>query len=84
MSGLLLSALHTDTRLPVTLWVADWTRHGPTLKGGGRAAGGSAAFGVPAGAGVDVLLPEEEAPMLYDCEMFVRAKKEEAAANMAK
>lgn len=35
ISALLLSALHTDTRLFVTLCTADWTRHGPTLNGGG-------------------------------------------------
>ena len=34
------------------------------------------------GAGVDVLLPKELVPMLYDCEMFVRPKNDDAAANM--
>lgn len=34
MSGFLLSMLHTETRLLVTLCVADCTRHGPTLNGG--------------------------------------------------
>lgn len=82
MSALLLSALHTETRLPVTLCVADCTRHGPTLNGDGRAAAGSAALDDPAGPGVDVLLPLVAVPMLYDWEMFVRAKKDEAAANM--
>lgn len=34
------------------------------------------------GAGVDVRLRMEPEPIMYDCEMFVRPKKEEAAASM--
>lgn len=64
------------------MWVADWTRHGPTLNGGACAAGGSAADDDDAGVGVDVRLINDPVPILYACEMFVRPKNDEAAASM--
>lgn len=76
-----MSALQTLTRLPVTLCVADCTRQGPTLKGGEWAAAGSDAPDDD-GVGVDVRLRMEPEPILYDCEMLVRPKNEEAAASM--
>ena len=69
ISALLLSILHTETRLLVTLWAAGCTRHGPTLKGGGCAVVGREDEDDPAGAGDAVRLAlrpptEEEGPML--------------------
>lgn len=65
ISWLRLSALHTDTRFPVTLCVADCTRQGPTLNGGAcAAAAGRAALEELDGPGVDVLLPMAEPPIL--------------------
>ncbi len=59
ISGFLLSILHTDTRLFVTLCVADCTRHGPTLKDGGSEAAGNVVAELE-GAGDPVLLPTIE------------------------
>ena len=84
ISWLRLSALHTETRFPVVLCVADCTFHGPTLNGSACAvAAGNVDVEGPEGPGVDDRLPVSEGPpMLYDCEMFVRAKKEVAAASI--
>lgn len=78
-SGPLLSKDQTLTRLLVDLWVADCTRHKPTLKGG-TAVDGGAGEEDPEGDGLsDRVVP---IPMLYDCEIAVRPKKEVAAASI--
>lgn len=61
-----LSNVQTDTRLLVTLCVADWTRHGPTWNVGVKDGGGSAPGLVEPdaevdGPGVDERLPEPRA-----------------------
>jgi hypothetical protein len=58
-----LSKLHTETLLLVTLCTADWMRHSPTLKGGESAAGAEVE---ESGAGVPLLLPVDDPPILYD------------------
>ena len=64
------------------MWVADWTRHGPTLNGGEWAAAGSADAPEDDGVGVAVRLRMDPEPIVYDCEIFVRPKKDDAAASM--
>jgi hypothetical protein len=68
--------------LLVTLWDADWTRHKPTFRGGEKATG---AEDDPLGPGVEERLPPGPPglPMLYDCEIAVRAKNEVAAASIS-
>jgi len=61
ISGPLLSKLHTETRLFVTLCDADWTFHRPTVKDGKK--GVETLRDVLACPGVDGLLPDDE-PML--------------------
>ena len=52
------------------------------MNGGAWAAAGKAAD--DDGAGVDDLLPKELVPILYDWDMFVRPKNDDAAANIVK
>lgn len=81
MSGPLLSKLQTDTRLFVTLCEAECTRQSPTVNETFDTGLGAFCDAFP-GPGVDDLLPVDAFPMLYDCEMAVRAKNEVAAASM--
>ena len=64
--------------------VADCTFHGPTLNAGAWAvAAGKVDVEAPEGPGVDDRLPFSEGPsILYDCDMFVRAKNDVAAASI--
>jgi hypothetical protein len=81
ISELLLSKAQTLTRLLVTLWNADWTRHNPTFRGGENEVG---AEGDPPGPGVDERLPGPAGlAILYDWEIAVRAKNEVAAASIS-
>jgi hypothetical protein len=65
----------------VVLWNPDWTFHSPILTEGVNAGGGTEDAVLPS-VGVDVRLPVEEVPILYDCDILVRPKKELAAASI--
>jgi hypothetical protein len=68
-SAPLLSKLHTETRLFVTLCEPVWTRQRPTLKDGAKATVAAEDAEDTLGAGVDALLPLDDVPILYDLEI---------------
>lgn len=68
ISGPRLSNDHTETRFPVTLWVAGWTFHSPIWNGGVNGIG--AILAVPALPLLTLLTMEERfgVPGRLDCE----------------